>query len=101
MTILINGGILCCFHGIGGISSLYPAILINARTLRNDPQRRIMIEVTDVTKAFTAKIGSAGSGKSKLKVKSGEFILILGRSGSGKSTLLGMLAGLIRRHRGV
>jgi putative ABC transport system ATP-binding protein len=32
----------------------------------------------------------------QFRVRSGEFVLIVGRSGSGKSTLLGMLAGLIR-----
>jgi putative ABC transport system ATP-binding protein len=56
-----------------------------------------MIEAAGVTKTYPV----AGSevvavDNVHFDVKTGDFVLILGRSGSGKSTLLGMLAGLIR-----
>jgi ABC-type lipoprotein export system ATPase subunit len=54
-----------------------------------------MIEVTAVTKAFKTETTEVRAvDEANLKVKPGEFVLILGRSGSGKSTFLGMLAGL-------
>jgi ABC-type lipoprotein export system ATPase subunit len=61
-----------------------------------------MIEASGVTKTYP----SAGSevvavDNVHFDVKTGDFVLILGRSGSGKSTLLGMLAGLIRPTSGV
>lgn len=56
-----------------------------------------MIEATGVTKKYPAA-GSEVTAVDNVHfdVKSGDFVLILGRSGSGKSTLLGLLAGLIR-----
>ena len=60
-----------------------------------------MIEVTGVTKTYPAQGSEVRAVDDvQLEVKSGDFILILGRSGSGKSTLLGMLAGLIRPSTG-
>lgn len=61
-----------------------------------------MIEVTGVTKTYSAQ-GSEVRAVDDVhfEVKTGDFVLILGRSGSGKSTLLGMLAGLIRPTNGV
>lgn len=54
-----------------------------------------IIEAKNITRTF-------GSGQSKthalgpvsFEIKSGEFVIILGRSGSGKSTLLNLLCGL-------
>lgn len=56
-----------------------------------------MIEVTNVTKAFSTNTAEVRAVDAvNLKISQGEFAMILGRSGSGKSTLLGMLAGLTR-----
>jgi len=61
-----------------------------------------MIQATSVTKSYTTRSSEVRAvDDAFLKVKRGEFVLILGRSGSGKSTLLGMLAGLIRPTKGV
>jgi putative ABC transport system ATP-binding protein len=61
-----------------------------------------MIQVSGVTKTFSSKNSEVVAvDNAYMEVKSGEFILILGRSGSGKSTLLGMLAGLIRPTSGI
>lgn len=61
-----------------------------------------MIQVSGVTKAFSSKNSEVlAVDYAYMEVKTGEFILILGRSGSGKSTLLGMLAGLIRPTSGI
>ncbi len=56
-----------------------------------------MIEVIGITKAFATDCSDVlAVDNVNFAVKSGEFVLILGRSGSGKSTLLGMLSGLTR-----
>ena len=61
-----------------------------------------MIQVSGVTKAFSSKNSEVlAVDNAYIEVKTGEFVLILGRSGSGKSTLLGMLAGLIRPTSGI
>ena len=61
-----------------------------------------MIEVKNVQKSY-------GSGESRfpvlkgisLKVKTGDFVVILGASGSGKSTLLNVMSGLESPDQGV
>jgi len=61
-----------------------------------------MIQVSAVTKAFSSKNSEiVAVDNAYMEVKTGEFILILGRSGSGKSTLLGMIAGLIHPTSGI
>jgi ABC-type lipoprotein export system ATPase subunit len=61
-----------------------------------------MILVSGVTKSFNSKNSEVVAvDNAYMEVKTGEFILILGRSGSGKSTLLGMLAGLIHPTSGI
>ncbi len=60
-----------------------------------------MIQTSGITKAYHTKNSDVVAvDDAHIEVKSGEFVLILGRSGSGKSTLLGMLAGLIRPSSG-
>ena len=55
-----------------------------------------MIEAINVTKIYkNGRREVTAVGNAHFVVRSGDFVLILGRSGSGKSTLLGMLAGLI------
>jgi len=60
-----------------------------------------MIEVKDIRKSY-------GSGESRfqvlqgisLKIKDGDFVVVLGASGSGKSTLLNVISGLERPDSG-
>ena len=53
----------------------------------NSPQVRL----TDVSKRYNSDIVLANA---NLEIRTGEFIVIIGRSGSGKSTLLNLIGGL-------
>ncbi len=54
-----------------------------------------MLEVTNVSKTFNTPSGPISALKdATLKVKTGEFVSIIGKSGSGKSTLLSILGAL-------
>ena len=53
----------------------------------NSPQVRL----TDVSKRYNSDIVLANT---NLEIRTGEFIVIIGRSGSGKSTLLNLIGGL-------
>jgi putative ABC transport system ATP-binding protein len=56
-----------------------------------------MIDVSGVTKSYRTQNSEVFAVYNvQFEVRSGDFVMILGRSGCGKSTLLGMLAGLIR-----
>jgi putative ABC transport system ATP-binding protein len=56
-----------------------------------------MIDVSGVTKSYRTQNSEVRAVDNvQFEVRSGDFVMILGRSGCGKSTLLGMLAGLIR-----
>jgi len=56
-----------------------------------------MITAESVSKVYGTPGGEIRAvDNATIRVKAGDFVLILGRSGSGKSTFLGMLAGLIR-----
>jgi putative ABC transport system ATP-binding protein len=61
-----------------------------------------MIDVSGVTKSYRTQNSEVlAVDNVQFEVRSGDFVMILGRSGCGKSTLLGMLAGLIRPTAGV
>lgn len=60
-----------------------------------------MIELENVTKEFTGKHGRVKALESiNLKIKRGEFVVIVGPSGAGKSTLLNIMAGMDRPTKG-
>src|SRR5512147_1096193 len=60
-----------------------------------------MIEAQGITKRYRDGAGQLTAVKGvSLRIRPGEFALILGRSGSGKSTLLSMLGGLTRPDEG-
>ena len=60
-----------------------------------------MIDIYGVTKSYRTQNSEVlAVDNVHFGVRSGDFIMILGRSGCGKSTLLGMLAGLIRPSAG-
>lgn len=58
-------------------------------------ERGVVLELTDVTKVYTAGEPPAVDGIS-LSVRAGEFFSILGPSGSGKTTTLRVIAGFER-----
>lgn len=56
-----------------------------------------ILEITDLKKTYTARIGAAkveALRSVSFSVQSGEFIAIMGESGSGKTTLLNIIAAL-------
>jgi len=57
-----------------------------------------MITINEVTKTYPLGKGNSVSALHgvNLKIKEGEFMIIVGRSGSGKTTLLNLAAGLTR-----
>lgn len=55
-----------------------------------------MIEVKNISHAYSAKQGQQVLDNINLNINKGEFITIVGRSGSGKSTLLNIIAGYIK-----
>ena len=52
-----------------------------------------MLELHDITKSFDG--GTVVLNGVNLKVKQGEFIVLLGPSGSGKTTLIRCISGLV------
>jgi putative ABC transport system ATP-binding protein len=60
-----------------------------------------MISLQNLSKTFATAAGTFDALKDiNLKVKSGEFVGLVGKSGSGKSTLLNMIAGIDRPSSG-
>ena len=60
-----------------------------------------MISAIDITKTYTAQDRTITAlGGVILKVKTKEFVAVIGRSGTGKSTLLGVTGGLLKPSSG-
>jgi NitT/TauT family transport system ATP-binding protein len=64
---------------------------------RNDLAQALGIELAGVTKRFDTPNGVVlAVDRTDLRIRSGEFLVLLGPSGCGKTTLLRMIAGLAR-----
>ena len=60
-----------------------------------------MISLQGVTKVYSDHAQDIQAlGRTDLEIRSGEFVMIVGRSGAGKSTLLGIAGGLLRPSAG-
>jgi putative ABC transport system ATP-binding protein len=68
---------------------------MTANTALKNPERRVVMDVRDITKSLPLGRESIDILKGiSFQIYNGEFISIVGPSGSGKSTLLGIIAGL-------
>lgn len=68
-----------------------------SKTLKKNDIRRIMIEITDLHKAFDDNHVLNGF---NLKLYEGENLVIMGKSGSGKSVMIKCLIGLMKSDSG-
>jgi len=60
-----------------------------------------MISIRAVTKTYRNRARNIQAlGRADLKIRQGEFVIIVGRSGAGKSTLLGIAGGLLKPSSG-
>lgn len=67
----------------------------------NKVKHKTIIELVDVTKAFTLASGTFQALKQvSLTISSGQLIAITGKSGSGKSTLLNIVTGIDKPTKG-
>ena len=75
----------------------FPFLLYLYQKFRKEMTAMPILEVTNVKKTYTARIGSAKVEALKnvnFTAEKGEYIAIMGESGSGKTTLLNILAAL-------